>query len=291
MPQQGPLFCVAFSPDSKTLLTGGEDTTVLLWDVDHLRRAGEKAKQADKPKAEKPAKPDAKELTEQPGREPFGPADNESPRPTDRQASDPAQNESAEEPSISGDKVSTQRTDKDADSQAQLEALWSALAGDDAGKAYEAIAALAAAAKQAVPFLQERLLVPPPPPPFDPQRLAQLIADLASNTFSVRQKATEQLEKHVEKVEAALREALGQKPSLEVRCRLERLLDRLKKAPSGDELRQVRAIQALEYVGTPEAKRVLEALAKRSQANQVAREAQASLQRLNKLTSPATPAP
>src|SRR5262249_18388858 len=51
-----------------------------------------------------------------------------------------------------------------------LEARWRELADGNAGKAVDAIWSLAAAPRQAVPFLKERLLRPDPEP--DPARLA-----------------------------------------------------------------------------------------------------------------------
>jgi RNA polymerase sigma factor (sigma-70 family) len=274
-PQQGPLFAVSFSPDSKTLFSGGEDTTVLLWDVDQLRRAGAAAKDpANSAKEEKPAGPAQPEPAPAPDQKAFAPAD---------ESADNADESSA------GAKKSTQDTTKEADSPAakELEALWNALAGDDAGKAYEAITALAAAAKQAVPFMEARLLVPPPPPP-DPRRLAQLIADLESTEFLVRQRATQELEKLGHATEEALRTALTRKPALEPRRRIESLLEKLR-TPSGDEIRRLRAIQVLEYAATPEARRLLETLAKGAEGDQLTREAQASCQRLSKQAAPSAP--
>src|SRR5262249_33802859 len=133
---------------------------------------------------------------------------------------------------------------------------------------------------QAVPFLQERLMVPPAPPP-DPQQLAQWIADLDSDQFAVRRKAMEALEKIGPAAEPALRKALAGNPMLDMRRRLGHLLERPAVIPP-EELRQVRAIQVLEYAGTPEAQRLLKRLAKGPEDARLTREAQASLGRLHR---------
>ena len=169
----------------------------------------------------------------------------------------------------------------------ELERLWIALGSDDAGKAYEAIAALTAVPERAVPFLQERLRLPAPA---DPQRLGRWIADLDSDDFSVREKATEGLEKLAEAAEPALRQALAKNPSKEASRRLEQLLEKLS-TPSGRIVQQLRAIQVLEYAGTPEAKKVLATLARGTEEARLTREARASLQRLLKQSPPAASAP
>jgi hypothetical protein len=161
-----------------------------------------------------------------------------------------------------------------------LEPLWTDLLSPDPASAYEAIAALVAVPKQAVPFLKERLLAPPPPPP-DLQQVAQWIADLGSDRFAVRQKATKELEKLGPAAEPALRKALAANPPLDTSRRLEQLLERAAMIPS-EELRQLRAIQVLEHVGTAEAKRLLETLAKGPEDARLTREAQASLGRLHR---------
>lgn len=74
------------------------------------------------------------------------------------------------------------------------------------------------------------------PRPVDPKKLAQLIADLDSEKFAVRQQATADLEKLATSAEAELQKALEKKPSLEVTRRLEDILlkvERLCACPSG----------------------------------------------------------
>src|SRR5262249_38107610 len=104
-------------------------------------------------------------------------------------------------------------------SSEQLESLWGALAGEDGTKAYRAIGTLAAAPKDALPFLQKRIR---PASPVDTKRIARLIAELDSDDFAVRERATSGLEKLGGQAGPALRKALDGRPSAEARLRLER---------------------------------------------------------------------
>src|SRR5262249_42431694 len=91
-------------------------------------------------------------------------------------------------------------------SPAELDTLWGDLGGEDAVRAYRAVWALASAAEQAVPLLRERL--PRTAPTVTADGVARLLADLDSDEFSVREKATVELEKLGRGVEAAVRKAL-----------------------------------------------------------------------------------
>jgi RNA polymerase sigma factor (sigma-70 family) len=139
----------------------------------------------------------------------------------------------------------------------QLEACWTALADADAAKAYDAVWMLVAAPEQALPLLRKQLSPVPRP---DAQIVARLIADLDSEDFRKREKATEELTKLGDAAAPALRQALQGKPALEMRRRLQQLLDQGRDW-SAERLREHRAIQALEHIGTPQAKEVLQALA------------------------------
>ena len=96
--------------------------------------------------------------------------------------------------------------------------------------------------------------------------------------------AADALERLGEDAESSLRRALADKPSLESRRRVERLLERLVIAPVNDpaRLRELRAVEVLEHINTVEARRVLAALAKGTPEARLTREAQASLDRLAK---------
>jgi hypothetical protein len=139
----------------------------------------------------------------------------------------------------------------------QLEACWTALTDEDAAKAYDAVWMLVASAERAVPFLREHL---PPAPRPDPTTVTRLIADLDSDNFNVRQRAMKELSKLGDAIAPALRRALDGKQALEVRRRLQQLLDQTRDW-TPERLREHRAIQALEHIGTGQAKEVLEALA------------------------------
>jgi len=65
----------------------------------------------------------------------------------------------------------------------------------------------------------------PKRPGADPQKIAHWIADLDSDQFAVREKATRELEKQGESARPALRKALENHPKPEARKRLERLTE------------------------------------------------------------------
>jgi hypothetical protein len=163
-----------------------------------------------------------------------------------------------------------------------LDTLWQDLGGSDAAKALEAVHRLRLAPEQAVPYFKERLK---PVPPADAERIKKLLADLESEQFAVRQKATAELEKLGDLAAHSIREALKGQPPLETRQRLERLLDKAE-APGGtaDRLRALRAVAALEQVGTADARALLEALAKGAPGCWVTLEAEGALQRLGRMS-------
>jgi hypothetical protein len=158
---------------------------------------------------------------------------------------------------------------------ADFPALWTDLARDGI-TAHRAMTALVAAPRQAVSLLRERLR---PVTPADPLRVACLIAELDSDRFAVRENATRELEGLGELAEPALREAREGSPPLEFRRRLERLPGLL---VSPDQLRALRAVEVLEHLGGPEARRLLEELAKGAGAARLTREAKATLARLER---------
>jgi hypothetical protein len=162
-----------------------------------------------------------------------------------------------------------------------LPALWADLGSDEGGKAYAAARLLRADPARSVPFLQDRLKPKGEGP--DEKKVKQLIAGLDDDEFATREAASRDLEKIGPPAEAALRAALAAGPSPEAKRRLENLLKR-----EGNEVltperrRDVRAVRVLEQAGTPEARKLLEALAKESPVWSVTQEARAALQRLDR---------
>src|SRR5262245_23854510 len=163
---------------------------------------------------------------------------------------------------------------------ADLEQLWRRLGAADAGEAQRAVLALAAVPGQAVPFLRERLRPATAARP-DPQRVRRLLADLDSPKYAVRQQASAAVEDLGQAVLPALRAHLAANPSLEVRRRLERLIALIEQSPlTPSEVQAVRAVQVLERIGTPAARRVLRALARGAPQAPLTEEAKEALERL-----------
>jgi hypothetical protein len=162
------------------------------------------------------------------------------------------------------------------------EALWQELGSDDAAVAYRAVQALAADPGRAVPFLTKRL----PSLPSLEREVGRLIADLDDAQFPVRESATRELEQAEQSAGPALRRALKAGVSLEVRRRIERLLSRLEEGqnlglPTAT-LRGLRAVEALERIGSREVQPILEALATRRPEDLLSRDAAAAARRLAK---------
>ena len=163
---------------------------------------------------------------------------------------------------------------------AAWEECWTALAGDDAAAAFRAMQSLAGAREQTVARLKGRLHHAVA---VEEAQLRQWVADLESDVFAVRERAGIALANAGGQAEAALRRKQGELPSLEVSWRIDQLLSRIaQRQLTAEELRSVRAVEALEYIGSPEAKSLLATLARGPQGCRLAAEAQASLDRLGR---------
>jgi hypothetical protein len=164
----------------------------------------------------------------------------------------------------------------------ELPALWDDLIGADAARAFQAVCRLGSAPDVAVPFLRARLK---PIPRVEPARYAQWIADLDSDDFKTREKAAREIEQTAEQAVPVLKAALDAKPSPELRRQAKALLEGLEKQYplSGERLRAVRAIEALERMNTDDARTLLEALSKGAPEARLTREARESLDRLRRL--------
>jgi hypothetical protein len=162
---------------------------------------------------------------------------------------------------------------------ADLDALWEDLAADDAARAWRAMQGLAGAPSKALSLLRQRLK---PQAALDAGQIHDLLADLDSEEFTVRQKAAARLENLGARAEPALKEALADHPSAEVRRRLGRLLERLAAGniPPPETLRGLRALEVLERLDPGQRKPILEALARGAPAAPLTQEARAALDRL-----------
>ena len=166
----------------------------------------------------------------------------------------------------------------------ELAHCWDNLAGADAARAYAAIAELLRHPDEAESLLGDKFAGLKKP---DLKPVAPLIADLDSDDFKTREHASKELANLGRPAERALRENLKGKPSAELTRRIQELLDKLDR-PEDDpiQLRLLRAIEVLERLGTPKAKRLLRKLVEAAPDADTAREAQAALQRLGNAEAP-----
>jgi RNA polymerase sigma factor (sigma-70 family) len=162
-------------------------------------------------------------------------------------------------------------------SPADLQADWRGLAGN-ATVAYAALGRLVSSPTGAVALLGEQMRGAGS---VDNGRIGRLIAGLGDARFQTREKATRELAALGDLAEPALRKALAADPAPETRRRLAALLDRLDGRKSSPEIaRQIRAVEALEAIGDPAARRLLQRLAAGPVGTRLQQEAKASLGRL-----------
>jgi RNA polymerase sigma factor (sigma-70 family) len=166
------------------------------------------------------------------------------------------------------------------------EDLWSDL-GRDAATAYRAVSALAADRERALPLLKRELLGTGGEP--GGKRVKRLVADLDDADPKVRDRALRELRRVGATAEPALRKALREANSDKLRARLRGLLTELEAdgviAPADDNHLVGRAVQVLELVGTDEARKLLEALARDGRDERVKAEAKAALDRAKRAKS------
>ncbi len=163
----------------------------------------------------------------------------------------------------------------------QRQQWWKDLTGTEAVKAHRAVWSLAARGADTVAFLKDHLHALPAG---KQKHLDQLLADLDSNNFDRREAATRELARGV-LAESALRKALAHSPSLELRRRLEAVLEALPDWPEKNPelLRSVRAIWVLQRIGTPQARALLEKLAAGAPSARQTQKAKDALQSLDRL--------
>jgi WD40 repeat protein len=162
----------------------------------------------------------------------------------------------------------------------ELTAHWQTLAQTDAKKADTAIWGLIYAPRDSLRYLK-KLLRPATRP--DPRYVQRLLDDLDSKSFKTRSRANAEIESLGDAVLDALEKAVGQPNSLEKQRRLEALLRKAREAarPYGtaERLRQHRALEVLERIGTPEARQLLRDLAAGAPGARLTLEARAVLAR------------
>jgi hypothetical protein len=159
-----------------------------------------------------------------------------------------------------------------------VDVLWNDLASEDATRAFRAIRLLEAVPEQAVALIRARVK---PAVAIEPAKLERWIAELDGPQFTVRRAAYDNLIGAGLQAEPPVRRALAASPSLEVRRRLETLLDRqARHVLTGKELQAWRATEVLETIGTPEARQLLQSLARGAPGDRVTEEASGCLTRL-----------
>jgi RNA polymerase sigma factor (sigma-70 family) len=154
---------------------------------------------------------------------------------------------------------------------------WTDLSAADGGQASRAMRALLSAPADTVTRLAGELKKSQAP---DEGRIKKLIADLDSPDFSTREEASKEIIRTGRVSLPFLRDA-ARSQSLEVTRRAKALIEILNPHRLSDEsLRQARAVELLEHIASPAARRLLAELATGARGDVLTEEARAAVERL-----------
>jgi WD40 repeat protein len=165
---------------------------------------------------------------------------------------------------------------------AEVAGLWADLDSEDAAKAARAIGRLASAPAPALKVF-EREVRPAAGSALSEKELPRLIAELTDESFEARERATRALELAGRGIRPALIQARAASSDREQKNRLDKILRGMASvAVAPDLVRAMRVVEVLERINTPEARRLLAALAKGNPSSRLTIDAAATLQRLSR---------
>jgi hypothetical protein len=172
-----------------------------------------------------------------------------------------------------------------------LEALWSDLLGEESVKAQNASWALSAKFPMAL-ALMEKHLKPVAAPAADLRKqFDRLLVDLDSDSFTTREKASQELDKLGTTTEHLIRAGLEKDLSAEVKRNLKVRLEKNQSEDKDSWVRTMRILEVVERAGTPEACRFLKHLGEGLSEARLTREAKGTLERLEQTAAPREPSP
>ncbi len=153
---------------------------------------------------------------------------------------------------------------------------WEALRSETAH--FAAMNYLAARPDLAISLCRSRIKASPRP---DEKRIGQLVDAFDDPSYRVRDNAERDLISMGDGVEPALRRELAKPISAEEKTRVNRVLSTFSSA-SGEHLAVLRALETIEHIETPQARKLVEEWAGGDSGNSFTRAAQKSLERMNK---------
>jgi WD40 repeat protein len=157
---------------------------------------------------------------------------------------------------------------------------WRKLLDSDAKAAYEAMALLASQPKTTVELIRAEIKPATGVP--DDAALDRLLAELNDGKFAVREDASRKLDRLGEAAVAGMRSRL-EKASPEARRRIVAFLDKHDTGKlTPEQLREIRALEILEQLNTPESRAVMSELAKGAASARLTQSASTSLARMSR---------